>query len=742
MPRIATKKATSKKLPASRGRPSASKPRAKYAHPPQPTLDAVAAVAAASIAGGGDIDNLVEGDGWEFPRYDVNSLKHNEKRYFTYFMEFMTFFHARDEVYPKTTVFTRADINKITPKAVHDWLAITAFGKADYGQGDKSEGARRSAMEYRKKSVSYFMTSKREWCEGKGNPTRSVIINKLLSHVGLLQTRGLGSKSCAKRKLTKEEFKLEMKLMRAENDWEHRIKYPTMSIWQFNFIGRIDDTTHHEVTDPKGHKIFPFALQSKVRWSKNVFEEKRCPDQIILGAADPDWCLQLLLSIYLESYLEQHPHAKYLFTELEQIDPKSKEDRAPINLKNRWRTQLKKIVWSRPEFEDIECEDDDDTNGGVGSHSRRKFAADYAANCGHSDYEIEIRARWKQSRSGKVIFFYIGLKKAFEDASVCATLCIGGPIKYELKEGTDASITPNWLYEHVIPNIKRRFHNDTKLCNVLGKALLYACMSDDPNITVPDILRNRVRSAYNSLGLEETQPVEKIPLHVHRLRDKLLISEVRAGSLVQGVDGRDGSGMTYPEAVQTLLLRQDQLELTMNQRFEGVSSQIHNLQNFNGKNFRLLNNNLRSYGGTIQGSFVQQRTREMRAQERHEDHDLLQRNDHLGEDTQAAVLSSNPTSLHALWVEYRAGLNGRKAAMNFTKSERNADHKTSQKYSRRNHIWKCIQRLCNNGMSSDVAIDRIRQTYGFTTSPSKIIDSMIDDKKRYKSEGGIHPTLR
>jgi len=178
MPRIATKKkATSKKLPASRGRQSASKPRAKYAHPPQPTLDAVAAVAAASIAGGGDIDNLVEGDGWEFPRYDVNSLKHNEKRYFTYFMEFMTFFHARDEVYPKTTVFTRADINKITPKAVHDWLAITAFGKADYGQGDKSEGARRSAMEYRKKSVSYFMTSKREWCEGKGNPTRSVIIN-------------------------------------------------------------------------------------------------------------------------------------------------------------------------------------------------------------------------------------------------------------------------------------------------------------------------------------------------------------------------------------------------------------------------------------------------------------------------------------------------------------------------------------------------------------------------------------
>jgi hypothetical protein len=217
---------------------------------------------------------------------------------------------------------------------------------------------------------------------------------------------------------------------------------------------------------------------------------------------------------------------------------------------------------------------------------------------------------------------------------------------------------------------------------------------------------------------------------------------VRAGSLVQGVDGRDGSGMTYPEAVQTILLRQYQLELRVNQGFSSMSTQLYNLQNFNGKNFRMINANLRAYGGTIQGAFVQQRTREMHAQARHEDHDLLQHDDHLGEGIQAAVLSSNPKSLHGLWVEYRAGLNGRKPAMNFTKSERNKDRKTSQKYSRRNHIWKCIQRLCNNGMSSDVAIDRIRQTYGYNTSPSKIIDCMIEDKKRYNTEGGIHPNLR
>lgn len=125
----------------------------------------------------------------------------------------------------------------------------------------------------------------------------------------------MGSKSRAKRPLTEKEFLLEMELMKRQPDWAHNIKYPCMSIWQFSFIGRIDDTCHHEVGDPRGHKQFPFALMSKVRWSKNVIDERRCPDQIILGAADPRWCLLIHLAIYYETMLAMHPQAKYMFTE-------------------------------------------------------------------------------------------------------------------------------------------------------------------------------------------------------------------------------------------------------------------------------------------------------------------------------------------------------------------------------------------------------------------------------------------
>ncbi len=66
--------------------------------------------------------------------------------------------------------------------------------------------------------------------------------------------------------------------------------------------------------DVQGHKTFPFALQTKVRWSKKVCNERPCPDQIILGANDPSWCVLIYMAGYLESFLNKQPNVKYLFT--------------------------------------------------------------------------------------------------------------------------------------------------------------------------------------------------------------------------------------------------------------------------------------------------------------------------------------------------------------------------------------------------------------------------------------------
>jgi hypothetical protein len=90
--------------------------------------------------------------------------------------------------------------------------------------------------------------------------------------------------------------------------------------------------------------------------------------------------------------------------------------------------------------------------------------------------------------AGKQVMVYIDVKRDYEDSKVCSALCCGAPMKYALKEGLIETINYAWLCEYVVPHISRKFRNDndTKLCNIFGLALLYACMSDSPDIEVPE----------------------------------------------------------------------------------------------------------------------------------------------------------------------------------------------------------------------------------------------------------------
>ena len=95
-----------------------------------------------------------------------------------------------------------------------------------------------------------------------------------------------------------------------------------------------------------------------------------------------------------------------------------------------------------------------------------------------------------------------------------------------------------------------------------------------------------------------------------------------------------------------------------------------------------------------------------------------------------------------LWREYKVGLNGLKVAEHFLMNEDNFSKAMAQKYSRRNNLWQCTQRLMNAGWTCEVAIHKIHRVYGYDTSPMKIIEGMIVDKKKYKQQGGFHPDLQ
>ena len=188
----------------------------------------------------------------------------------------------------------------------------------------------------------------------------------------------------------------------------------------------------------------------------------------------------------------------------------------------------------KAEFKELGNELNADENRGVGTHSGRKYPAEYATNCGCSFNEVKICGHWKGQKGGRVVFRYINIQQLYEDAKGAGTICIGSPVKYIVKDGI-TEIPNEWLFEHVVPTIRRRFWNDSRLYQVMGLALLYVCLGDNEDVFVPTQVKDRVRAAYAQLGLEEAQPIKKVQLHVYRNNGILMIDalNVNVGSVRQ-----------------------------------------------------------------------------------------------------------------------------------------------------------------------------------------------------------------
>ena len=112
--------------------------------------------------------------------------------------------------------------------------------------------------------------------------------------------------------------------------------------------------------------------------------------------------------------------------------------------------------------------------GELGSHSIRKLASTYAASCCCTINEIEVRGRWK-GEGRKQVHTYVSTTLPYPDAKVAAALCVGGPIKYVLKEGY--GISEQFICGVVVPLISRRFGKE--LAYTLGVPLLWGLMDKD-----------------------------------------------------------------------------------------------------------------------------------------------------------------------------------------------------------------------------------------------------------------------
>ncbi|CAB9521580.1 unknown protein [Seminavis robusta] len=253
----------------------------------------------------------------------------------------MSWLHKR--TYTKAARFQPSALGGIQPHHVADYLKWRAYGTTDidYKDLEQNPTCRSSTLEQDKEAISFYMPIKgATWNGTSGNPTKSDPVNEVVKEVKKAETQHRGKKSCATRDLTETEYRKVVHELYGNGSFELTIRTACMLKQQVHLITRTDDISKLKYSDYKPHPDFRFALSCKVHWSKNISEERQCPDQIILGSMDTDFCAMLGLANYMEAsfnygYGAAGRENAFLFT------PKSDPKLAPKHCNAAYRNILK-----------------------------------------------------------------------------------------------------------------------------------------------------------------------------------------------------------------------------------------------------------------------------------------------------------------------------------------------------------------------------------------------------------------
>ena len=154
-------------------------------------------------------------------------------------------------------------------------------------------------------------------------------------------------------------------------------------IFQCNMVARVDDVAHFRFEDLTASIEYPFTLQSKMCWSKNVLEERDAPEQIVFGAMDPKFCVLMAIGIHLEHGLSSGRLGGGNDEILEDAEEDQRESPLLFGINKTTASRKLKSVVHDPSFPTTEP-------GLLGTHSLRKFPATYARRngCGRDDLDV------------------------------------------------------------------------------------------------------------------------------------------------------------------------------------------------------------------------------------------------------------------------------------------------------------------------------------------------------------------
>ena len=648
----------------------------------------------------------------------------------------MSYIHHKD--YQLNQEFSNEELASITPEQVYQFLAFKAYGREDPNV-TSIPIARGDTVDFIKKSISYFIPdNKNRWDPRTktGNPTQSSNILKLFDMIKKAQVDNRGVKSCATRAFEFDEWIQQSLILRQSNDKDALLLLRPIIVFNWALINRVSDAIEFYRNEIRASPQFDGVLLAKLRWSKNVRDERDCPNQVLFGAYNPAFCVILALAIRLEYFLgtEEGRDSPFVFMKKipEEVSTEATGNDIALQkylnkVKTNVRNKLNQLVFKSPNWVQ-------QREGKLGTHSWKKAPMTYAMRRGDvSKDNCDVRGRFKNdsNRRARVSDRYIDVMQPWPDAKVAQALCVGGVVKYSLDDSY--GITVDWLFEHVVPNISKVYCRDVG--KIFGSALLWACMDVEGLTFVPRKLSDKIIQAYSRVKVKDGNPVQKIRLYCRRneMNDTLMIDE----DIPYHVEASAASEENHPvltngTAVITARNFGLQEEIIANRRHlkymeASISTEInslrHEIRDSLNKVHRAVNRisplglsaparhstTTMSSTGNIRGVMVNRN------------------NETDGQTGPLATLSPHPRTLSDMWLEYEVGLGGRKAAKDFTSAERG---RCKSKYCRRNVFWTKVNEMIRRGYTSLTAIDKIQEVHGKQLSPTEIIKCLQDDKKR------------
>ncbi|ETO84830.1 hypothetical protein F444_01297 [Phytophthora nicotianae P1976] len=542
------------------------------------------------------------------------------KRYKSIICEFKTF--KVGHTFAADTIFSQDMLLSITPDDVCRWMNSRAFGDPNPTEDAKPVNARASTLEFakkKKKAISSFMPRRTvAWdpIRSEGNPTRSEAVNAVIKKVKRCEVRREGVQPAARRPIEYEEFINLLDQVHSSND-KGAIKYLVSAVLtlQWHLIARIDDMMTMKFDSFSCSIHHPGTLHCQLRWSKNISEERDAPEQIVLGSMN---------------------HRVY---------------------GDRVTRRFLQDIFDGADFHKLKP-------GNLGTHSLRKGAATYGSRSGLPKDFVSWRGRWRTRKS--VVDVYIDNTQPYPDAMAAGRLAGPlGPCCYTLQEGVQA-VTIDLLVNHIGPAIKEVMGEG--VARVLALPLLWASLVPSGSFDydlVPIALKQRVIQAYiDAGGNTAVNPVKRVPFHIVGDGAQLQLVEIRD-------DATDGSGNELIQGITASDSMRKEFAAVHSQLF-GMQRQIANVLNEVLRLRTESQRNKQKVMAVLQRIALQPVARTIRRNpvSMEDDGEVFAAT---ASDTHSVRLSKRPKDLYELWGEYEFGLNGMKAAREYTAAERGAN---------------------------------------------------------------------